>query len=214
MQETIDNKVTLSVHPSSISNDGGATAMFVFGLDTEATDGCIVTITRTGDVEKTPSDEPWTEYVPTQAKPFEGTLTGTFKDIDVTNPSISVVYNEADGYYHYGTADGPVVFIRVTTDSPYLAALTTVAEKSRVGVYHYDENGNFRSKESFHNLIAAYAEIANADGACPLTPEMEYMIKTFGEYQRWWDLSFSGNIFHDKIVMPETAWLFICGYYG
>ena len=63
-------------------------------------------------------------------------------------------------------------------------------------------------------MLTAYAEIVNADGVCPLTPELEYMVKTFGEYQKWWDLSFGGNIFQDKIVNPETAWLFICGYYG
>ena len=215
MLETIDNKVTLSVHKSSINTEA-STAMFVFGLEPDAveTDGCIVTVTRTGDPEKTPADEPWVEYRPTQVKAYEGTLSGSFKDIDVTNPAATVVYNEADGYYHYGTIDGPVVFIRITTDSPYLAALTTVAEKSRVGVYQYDENGKFTGKESYHDMIAAYAEIVNADGVCPLTPELEYMIKTFGEYQKWWDLSFGGNIFQDKIVTPETAWLFICGYYG
>ncbi len=216
MLETVDNKVSLSVHHSSINNDGGATAMFVFGLEPDAaeTNGCIVTVTRIGDPEKTPEDEPWVEYKPTQAKAYEGTLSGTFKDIDVTNPTVTAVYNETDGYYHYGTIDGPVVFFRISSDSPYLDALTTVAEKSRVGVYHYDENGKFTYKESFHDMIAAYAEIVNDDGVCPLTPELEYMIKTFGGYQKWWDLSFSGNIFHDKIVTPETAWLFICGYYS
>ncbi len=215
MLETVDNKVTLSVHKSSI-NPEGSTAMFVFGLEPDAveTNGCIVTVTRTGDPEKTPEDEPWVEYKPTQVKAYEGTLSGTFKDIDVTNPTVTVVYSEADGYYHYGTIDGPVVFIRITSDSPYLDALTTVAEKSRVGVYHYDENGKFTGRESFHDMIAAYAEIANADGVCPLTPELEYMIKTFGTEKQWWDLSFSGNIFRDKIVTPETAWLFICGYYA
>ncbi len=215
MLETVDNKVTLSVHKSSI-NPEGSTAMFVFGLEPDAveTDGCIVTVTRIGDPEKTPEDEPWVEYKPTQVKAYEGTLSGTFKDIDVTNPTVTVVYSETDGYYHYGTIDGPVVFIRITSDSPYLDALTTVAEKSRVGVYHYDENGKFTGRESFHDMIAAYAEIVNADGVCPLTPELEYMIKTFGTEKQWWDLSFSGNIFRDKIVTPETAWLFICGYYA
>ncbi len=215
MLETVDNKVTLSVHKSSINLEG-STAMFVFGLEPDAveTNGCIVTVTRVGDPEKTPEDEPWIEYKPTQVKAYEGTLSGTFKDIDVTDPTVTVVYSEADGYYHYGTIDGPVVFIRITSDSPYLDALTTVAEKSRVGVYHYDENGKFTSRESFHDMIAAYAEIVNADGVCPLTPELEYMIKTFGTSKQWWDLSFSGNIFRDKIVSPETAWLFICGYYS
>ena len=216
MLETIDNKVTLSVHHSSINNEGGASAMFVFGLEPElaSTEHCIITVTRVGDPEKTPADEPWIEYEPTQVKPYEGTLQGTFKDIDVTDPSVTVTYSETDGYYHYGTADGPVVFIRITSDSPYLAALTTIADNSRVGVYQYDENGKFTGKESYHDMIAAYAAIVNNDGVCPLTPELEYMIKTFGKYQKWWDLSFGGNIFPDKIVTPETAWLFICGYYA
>lgn len=216
MLETIDGKVTLNVRSSSINTEGGSSALFVFGLEPDQveTRDCILTVTRIGDPEKTPIDEPWIEYNPTQAKPYEGTTQGAFKDIDVTDPTVKVVYSETDGFYHFGTADGPVVFIRITTDSPYLASLTTMAEKSRVGVYHYDGDGKFLSKESFHNMIAAYAEIVNGDGVCPLTPELEYMIKTVGTYRSWWDLSFEGNIFPDKIVTPETAWLFICGYYG
>ena len=59
MLDTVNNKVTLSVHASSINNEGGATAMFVFGLEPEtAVDGCIFTVPRTGDLEKTPADEP------------------------------------------------------------------------------------------------------------------------------------------------------------
>ena len=50
MADTVDGKISLSIARSSINTDGGATAMFVFGLDPEAADtkGCIVTVTRVG----------------------------------------------------------------------------------------------------------------------------------------------------------------------
>ena len=147
------------------------------------------------------------------SKAYEGTLGSTLKDIDVTSLDLTVVYNESDGFYHYGSADGPVVFIRISSASPYMDSLVTVTEFSRLGVYIYDENGKFVRKESYHEMLDAYKVVCDENGVCPLTPELEYMVKKFGEKQGWFDFSNDRDLFGDKLVPPTTAWLFICCYY-
>lgn len=215
--ETVDGVVTLPVHDSSIGEGETGTARYVFAIQTTAASesGVAVSITRTGDVPKTPADEPWVVLTATESflHPYEGELNGRFTDLDVTDPSLSVVLNETDGYYHLGTADGPLVFIRLTEPSPYMDAFETVCEKSRMCRYFYDENGSFLRKESYNEVVTAYIPFCNADGATPLTRELAYVMQNTGEQNGWWNFSDGVSIFGDKAVPAEIGWLFACGYY-
>ena len=215
--DTVDGKVTVEVREDSVNlSNPEQTCQLVFGVLPEAatTTDLIFTVKRTGDVPKRPEDEPWIEYQSTQAKAFEGEHGTTLTDIDVTKPDLTVVYNESDGYYHYGAADGPVVFIRLTSPSPYMEPLAGVVDYQRLGVYIYDENGAFVRKESYHEMLEAYKAVCDTNGVCPLTPELEYMVKRFGDKQGWWNFSAGIDIFRDKIVPQDTAWLFLCCYYN
>ena len=214
--DTVDNKIEISIRDDSVNIENPQqTGQFVFGILPSASNmtDCIFTITRVGDIKLSPADAPWEEYKATQVKAYEGEHGNTLVDLDVTDPDLTVVFNEADGYYHYGTADGPVVFIRINSASPYLDSLVTITEFTRLGVYIYDEDNNFVKKESYHEMLDAYKAICDDNGVCPLTPELEYMVKMFGEKQEWWNFSQGRHIFGDKIVPPSTAWLFICCYY-
>lgn len=213
--DTVDNTVEISVRDDSVNAETpNQTIQLVFGILPESgTTDCIVTIERIGDIQLSPADMPWQEYNATQVKAFEGTHGNTLVDIDVTDLDLKVIFNESDGFYHLGTADGPVVFIRINSASPYLDSLVTITEHTRLGVYIYDDDKNFVRKESYHNMLDAYNAICDDNGVCPLTPELEYMIKQFGNSNDWWNFSEGRHIFRDKIVPPETAWLFICCYY-
>ncbi len=214
--DTVDNKVEISISNGSVNTQNPSqTGQFVFGVKPESTSltSCVITITRTGDPAKTLADEPWIEVKPTQAKAFEGQHGNTLVDIDVTKPNLTVVYNESDGYYHFGTSDGPVVFVRISSASPYLDSLVKISETNPIRAYIYDENGQFQRKESFASMLEAYVAVCDGNGVCPLTPEVEYMIKTFGNHQQWWNSSTDFSIFGDKIVPKDTAWLFLCCYY-
>ena len=214
--DTVDNKVEIQIRDDSVNLDNpNQTGQFVFGIlpENTATTHFIVTITRKGDVPVNPVDLPWEEYKATQVKAFEGQHGNTLTDLDVTDPDLTVVFNENDGYYHYGTADGPVVFIRIDSASPYLDSLVTITEHTRLGVYIYDDDGNLLRKESYHEMLDAYKAICDENGVCPLTPELEYMVKMFGEKNEWWNFADDRDIFGDKIVPADTAWLFICCYY-
>ncbi len=214
--ETVEGKIEIEIRNDSVNLENPQqTGQFVFGVLPEAasTTDLIFTVTRVSDPTVRPEDLPWEEYKSTQAKAYEGQHGTTLKDLDVTDPDLTVVYNESDGYYHYGTADGPVVFIRISSASPYLDSLATIPEYTRLGVYLYDEDGKFVRKESYHQMLDAYKAVCDENGVCPLTPELEYMVKKYGEKQGWWNFSADIDIFGDKIVPQKTAWLFLCCIY-
>ena len=145
-------------------------------------------------------------------QPYEGVTDGRLTDLDVTNPALTVVKGE-DGYYHLNTADGPVVFIRVSSASPYMADFNKICETARVCAYVYNEDGSFNRRESYNEMILEYVTVANEDGVVPLNDQLAYMVKTAGDYMGWWNFSDDLDIFGDKIVDPAVAWLFACAVY-
>ena len=213
LADTVDGKVTLPVTAGSIGDSPEATAQFVFRLEGTG-NGCTFAAIRTGDVPKSPYDEPWTVPMPTadQLKPYEGITDGTLTDLDVTNPALTVVLGE-DGYYHLNTADGPVVFIRLSSNNPYLADFKTICDTTRICAYLYNEDGSFDKRISYNEMILEYVTAANEDGAVPLNEQLADMVKTAGGYMGWWNFSDNLDIFGDKIVDPAVAWLFACAVY-
>ena len=213
LMETVEGKVSFSITAGSVGSTPDTTAQYVFRLD-GAGNGCMFKATRTGDVPKSPYDEPW--VVPTAPsdalKPYEGATEGTLTDLDVTNPALTVVLG-ADGYYHLNTADGPVVFIRLSSANPYLADFKTICDSTRICAYLYNEDGSFDQRISYNELIAEYLTVANADGVVPLNQQLADMVKTAGDYMGWWNFSDDLDIFGDKIVDPAIAWLFPCAVY-
>ena len=211
--ETVDGKVTFDIPAGSIGDSPDATARYVFRLEGTG-NGCTFTATRTGDIPKSPHDEPWVIPMPTaeDLKPYEGVTDGRLTDLDVTNPALTVVKGE-DGYYHLNTADGPVVFIRISSASPYMADFNKICETARVCAYVYNEDGSFNRRESYNEMILEYVTVANEDGVVPLNDQLAYMVKTAGDYMGWWNFSDGLDIFGDKIVDPAIAWLFACAVY-
>ena len=213
LMDTIDGKVSFAITAGSVGSTPDTTAQFVFRLNGNGS-GCMFTATRTGDVPKSPYDEPWTvPTAPAEAlKPYEGITDGTLTDLDVTNPTLTVVMGE-DGYYHYGAADGPVVFLRISSANPYMADFETICESTRICAYLFNEDGSFDKRISYNELVAEYLTVANEDGVVPLNQQLADMVKTAGDYMGWWNFSDDLDIFGDKIVDPAIAWLFACAIY-
>ena len=211
--EIVDGKIGFDITAGSIGSDPANTAQYVFRVDGIGS-GCTFVATRTGDVPKSPYDEPWTIPMPTaeDLKPYEGITDGILTDLDVTNPALTVVLGE-DGYYHLNTADGPVVFIRLSSASPYMADFKTICDTTRICAYLYHEDGSFDRRESYNEMILEYLTVANEDGAVPLNEQLAYMVKTAGGYMGWWNFSDNLDIFNGKLVDPAIAWLFACAVY-
>ena len=217
--DVVDNVVTLSVSDSSL---GGS---YVIGLDGVASDvNAVLIIDRTGDPAETISDKPWTEYKTTHTlTPYTLNLGGkTLKYIDIKGKTedAKIEYNDADGFYHFGTKDGPVVLMHLGKKAPYVS-LQTVIEGDGLGggspirEYFFDGNGtsveNFVKKEDYTDILRSY--FANMDqnaGVYPLTKDLEYIIKN--GCHGWWEKDDPDYIFTD--CNPEIGWMFALCYVG
>ncbi len=220
--------ISMPVEATSLGGDGISQMVFRIkapeGLDT---DGTLFTVTRTGDIIKSPEElASWVVYEADQSaldalatfkEPAEGdkwaTLTsGTLQNLDLKDADLTVVLG-SDGYYHLGTADGPMVFVRITSDSPYIEDFVKMCETDHLRAYFYDENGTFLRKEGYNNLFNSYGEVANADGVVPLNEQIAYAIQNVGRHMGWWNFAQNSDIFGDEVFPTETAWLFACAIY-
>ena len=191
----------------------GDRVLFVAGVSSDVAADVIISVEYVSELPKDPIYEPWT-HVQAENLPEVSVLPDNsyLSSLDITDPTLTVTLGE-DGYYHLGTADGPIVYMRVTTSSKYIDAFTAICEKTNFGWYKY-EGETFIKKESFNELILAYGAVSDSRlGVCPLTEELAYAIRSFGGYNKWWDFSSDRHIFQTDSfnVVKENAWLFAAG---
>lgn len=191
----------------------------IFILGVTGTDEAIIEITRIGGPTYDPIRESaWVPYtlswLPTTFKlPADTTLT----NVDVTGSSdyYKIVLNETDGFYHVGTADGPVLYMNLGADAPYVSMYNMLGLSgfggTRFGHYFFDENGEFLYKESYNDGMIMYVQkISN--GVYPVTPDLVYMVQMGGEDKGWWDET-NPNYLFTELTAPlnkEIAWMFAC----
>lgn len=216
VSEAVDGAISVSISADMIGTDGTGTNVLVIGLDA-ASESAILAVERVGDAEHTISDEPWTEYVTTHTPaPFslkegEGEKL-TYVDITGKTEDYQLVMG-SDGFYHLGTADGPVMYINFGKEAPNLSLEIMingdgVAGGAPLRHYFYDENGEFLKKEDYTDIMIKYFECADEEyRVYPLTADLEYMIKNGGS---WWDPESPNYIFDG--CNPEIGWLFACCY--
>ncbi len=218
--DTENNSFTISVSASMIGTEAGGTSTFVVGIDglAEKSD-CTLTIERIGDPAHSVSDEPWTEYKTTHT-PTPYTLELgvdeklTYIDIKGKAEDNQIVFSEADGFYHYGTADGPVVLMHLGKGAPYVSLQVVIQGDGAAGgapirEYFYDENNTFVKKEDYTNILSDY--FANMDpdlGVYPLNDDLIYIIKN--GCHGWWTESSPDYIFEG--CNPEIGWMFALCY--
>ncbi len=220
--------ITHPIDATSLGGDGISQMVFRITIPegSEAT-GCLFTVKRTGDIIKTPeelatwitvaADPSALDALATFKEPAEGdrwaSLTsGTLTNLDLKSADLTVVLG-ADGYYHVGTADGPLVFVRITSDSPYVEDFVKMCETDHLRCYFYDENGTFLRKEGYNSLFEAYGEVANADGVVPLNEQLAHAIQNVGNHMGWWNFEQNSDIFGDEVYPVSIAWLFACAVY-
>ena len=221
--EVKDNKFSVSVKDSMIGTNGTGTSTFVIGIDAgKKAANCVLGINRIGDAIKTIEDEPWTIYQKTvELQDYNLPANVEIKEFDLTAKSdtYNIVFNDADGYYHLNSANGPIVLVRLAEDNEYIACFKTMLDRSGVNKYFFDENDNFIKKESYSECLLEYIEYVDAkEGVYPLTKDLEYIIKQRGEYVGWWDTESASYMFKDDsganltTINNEIAWLFMCCY--
>ncbi len=211
ISEVTDGSFTATVQNGAIGTDGGGTLQMVLGINSNAKNAVIV-IERLGNP---PVELPFIDlHASPSAKKYTDLLNNEFRDIDITE-SVTVVYNENDGYYHYLNENGPLVFAKITvggnsylSDEFQFPSFETVCTTDRMCCYFY-EDGTVVRKESYNTLISEYAALAGARGLVPLDKTLADAIKNTGDYKGWWS---DNSIFGSNNVNSDVAWLFACAY--
>ena len=216
-----ENGLSLNVYASNLG------AEYVFAVKSTGATSCILNIKNVGDPGTRIEDEPWTPYLEDTAmveKQLNTTVDGTYTAIDLTDLTVKAVYNEADGYYHLGSADGPIIFIDLTANTQFVSSIQTICLNQRMGAYIYDLNGKVVEKRSYNELFVQYgmadtAETAKSDPIrIPLTKKLAEAIQSFGDKNSWWNPTSDANIFTPVLLgtpyNQEYAWLLFCGYYA
>ena len=215
-----ENGISLDVYASNIG------ASYVIAIKSISATSCILNVKNAGDPGTRIEDEPWTPYLEDESK-IEADLAvskdGTYTTIDLTDLSIKAVYNETDGYYHLGTANGPIIFIDLTSTTSYISSIQAICANQRMGRYIYDVNGKVVEKRSYNELFYQYGMPDTAEATVdepirvPLTAKLAEAIKDFGDKNGWWSETSESNIFTQALLgapyNQEFAWLLYCGYY-
>lgn len=216
-----ENGISINVYASNLG------ASYVIGIMSDTASECILHIRNSGDPGTRIEDEPWTPYLEDEDKVAADLAVeknGTYTAIDLTDLTIKAVYNESDGYYHLGTADGPIIFIDLTSSTSYISSIQIISGNQRIGVYIYDANGNVVEKRSYNELFHQYGMPDTADATVsdpvrvPLTAKLAEAIQNFGNKNGWWDPNSTANILIPNLLgapyNQDYAWLLFCGYYN
>lgn len=114
---------------------------------------------------------------------------------------VDVVYNESDGYYHVGSANGPLLLadlMNYTAFNEESSVFDLVSEgdadKDGVSLYNKKAEGGLGMVEFF-----SYASNSRLNGTCTVTKELAEMLKQVAEVAGF-----------DE---GENEWLKICKYY-
>ncbi len=223
----------LTVLPGMIGQGETGTAEYVIGIDGAAgtTEG-ILNILR---VAEPPVEISTTPYERThEMKEFtmpEGAVTAEFD----LNTKYDLVLDEATGYYHLNSVDGPLVLVRLGVfadkDMEYMASLHTVIKNEGLTRWYYDENGEVEKKIGFNQCllqyldgltnekgdVVSYTYVDNNTGLYPLTEDLRFIMVEVGAHKGWYNEESPNYLFIDSLgnkqtVDPEYAWLFICCY--
>jgi len=212
--EMEDNGYYLNVKESNLGEGQGVN--HIIGIT--GVEDCILEIIRVGDPILGEEDMPYTEYGEGKEIPaysYSGSGSKRYVDIYDETDSFQLVLNEQDGYYHMNSADGALVYLDLSSNTPYIPLHGIVGvninadggENISRSIY---EDGVLVRRELFNPLLRKYANSADKTyGIYPLTEELVYMIRHGGDRKGWWDPENINYMFNEYPgINHEIAWMF------
>lgn len=224
--EMTDGKLVLSVQPSMIGSGDTGTTVYVLGIDVPAgVSQGLVNIVRVGEPAWSFTEEPWSNYQPSQeVKDYslpEGTVLKPF-DLTAATDTYKLVYNEEDGQYHVGAADGPKVFVQLGQAVNGISLMGMVGEiVYQDGVlmqtgsapfrYSYDNGQEDFFKEDYTDAMRAYVTARDkASGVYPLNKDLHYMLPLGVQANGWTREDTASFLFQDvEGFNAEIGWMFL-----
>lgn len=182
---------------------------FYFGVPSDKAE-CTITIVRNGDIEDDgPTYAPYANKVTPEAYTFESTEDNLIY-INVKDKVEDTIVLGKDGFYHFGTENGPVVLVDLANETLSFAAM--------VGSGIGEDVGTTPARDPYNMVdytAAIQAYVANSDketNVYPLTEDLITFFKVYGESQGWYGTKLGFNLFGDDAVDPEKYWMFACCY--
>lgn len=199
--EVVDNVFTIEV-----KNLGPDYVFAIRGGD--GINGTILKIERVGNAQQNEIPRENYEGTTEPTEPFvvEETGTKTYFDLTIAHTLVK----GSDGYYHYGSEDGPIVYMDLK-NARYGISITAVIGTSAMYKYEYDSNGKPVKRVDYTNCMDKYVQ--NADqthGVYALTDDLITMIQAHGKQAGWYDKQDQGYyLFDGEPVHADSAWMFL-----
>lgn len=179
----------------------------------------VLTIERIGDV-KPPVVIEYADYVNTHTPDESNRLVlgegESIQYVDITKPQTAVL--GSDGFYHLGSANGPVLYLDMVHDVIdmtlyYYGGNPAITLRAPV----INEQGEMTSGYNFLNSLKEYVDVVynddlNDEGLYPLTEDLAIFLKTYGGSNGWFNPNFSPFEAVQNGCDEASAWLVACCY--
>jgi len=161
------------------------------------------TIIRTGDYIP-PVEVPWTFYENTYDFSYELDADAETVDIDLTDGGEHTAVLGGDGFYHYGSAEGPLMVSDLSTIE---INLSDAYINGGLRAWLQDENHETISKVDYNEAMNQYL----LAGLVPVTQELATMLQEVGQANGWWISG--GMVFAEGAPADVSkAWMQLCAY--
>ena len=165
-------------------------------------------------IEKTGSYTPPAQIEYETYEP-ENTVVEEFETPDgLENIDITVEQNVVlgdDGYYHLGTADGPVIYVNLNNDQFTLANLYGAGAPITMRGVYVDEDGVEHYYDFIDMIGSDYYSYSLENDYHPLNTDLMIFLKAYGTAQGWYN---AGTSYFEAITSgefeEESAWLASC----
>ena len=131
--------------------------------------------------------------------------------VDITVPQTAVL--GSDGFYHLGTADGPILYMDligagVDMAGFYYSGMPAIHLRGQL----FDADGNRIAAYNFLNSFKAYIDDSDDNGIYPMTEDLAIFMKAYGGVNGWFNPMFSPFAAVQDGCDADSAWLVACSY--
>lgn len=237
--ERLANEFMLEAKADNFAGEGHVLEL-IFAVEVTDAHSCtILQVKYLGEAEYTYLDAPFVEFQGTETPAVEFVdgeavaieenifkLKTQGKTLTYVDMLTDVAIKGEDGYYHLNTEDGPILYVNLGVDAPYISMGTMVGAIGEYGTgfkkIFFNEDGTpavnadgtYR-KEDYTAAMVAYAlHMDPTTGVYPLTDDLIYMIQNGGEAKEWYTPESDTYLFKDSglTVNPELIWMFAVCY--
>lgn len=173
----------------------------------EGINGTVLKIERTGDIAENTTVYETYEGTSTPTTPFVADVTGTKTYLDMAVEQILV--KGEDGFYHIGSADGPLVYMDLK-GSRYGISVSAVVNNSPMLKYEFDANGKPTKRIDYTTCMLSYVENSDESlGVYALTDDLITILQNHGEHAGWYEKGGQSYLFGTDPVLEGQGWMFL-----